>query len=241
MILRGGFTNYGEPVGILMLETRFPRPAGDIGNAGTFEFPVKYRIVRGASPERVVRLGDTQLLEPFIEAARELESGGVRAVTTSCGFLALFQKEIAAALVIPFFSSSLLQLPLVWRITGCSGPIGVLTVSAASLTDRHFEMVGAADIPRVVYGMDGSKEFGRVFMDSSLEGSRDSCTLDMELCTREIEDTAGRMMLEHPEVRAIVMECTNMPPFREAVRRRTGLPVFDIVTLTRYIYSSVRD
>ena len=97
MIARGGFTNYGEELGILMLDTRFPRIPGDIGNARTFPFPVRYRKVAGASPKRVVEEGDLSLLEPFISAARELEAEGVKAITTSCGFLAMFQKEMAAA------------------------------------------------------------------------------------------------------------------------------------------------
>src|SRR6185503_15791738 len=98
--VRGGFNQYGFTVGILMLDTRFPRIAGDMGNATTFPFPVRYQRVSGASPERVVRGG----------------AEGVRAITTNCGFLVKFQRELAAAVSVPVFTSSLLLVPLVHRM-----------------------------------------------------------------------------------------------------------------------------
>jgi len=114
MKLRGGYANYGETIGILMLDTRFPRPRGDIGNALSYDFPVRYKIVRGAHATRIMGdQPDPALLEPFIAAARELEADGVKAITTSCGFLAPFQKQLAAAVNIPVFTSSLIQAPLI--------------------------------------------------------------------------------------------------------------------------------
>src|SRR5438067_6977945 len=88
-IVRGGRTTYGESIGILMLDTRFPRIPGDVGNATTFDFPVRFKVVRGASQRRIILEGDLSLLQPFVDGARELEAEGVRAITTSCGFLAL--------------------------------------------------------------------------------------------------------------------------------------------------------
>src|ERR1700761_5181867 len=95
-IATGGKVLYGAPLGILMLEACFPRIPGDMGNATTWPFPVLYRVVKGASPERVVLQGAAGLLDAFLEAADELVSVGAEALTTNCGFLALFQKELAA-------------------------------------------------------------------------------------------------------------------------------------------------
>ena len=105
---RGGKAIYGAPLGILMLEARFARIPGDMGNAETWPFPVLYRVVRGASPERVVLGGATGLLPDFIAAARELVDQGAEAITTNCGFLALFQAELAAAVGVPVATSALL-------------------------------------------------------------------------------------------------------------------------------------
>ena len=237
MKTRGGFTNYGEDLGILMLDTRFPRIQGDIGNAGTFPFPVRYLTVKGASPKRVVEEADPSLLEPFISAARELEAAGVKAITTSCGFLALFQKELAAAVSIPVFTSSLLQIPFLSRLFGARGKVGVMTARAASLTARHFEQCGASGLPLAIAGMDNSPEFTRVFLE---KGDPSSIPfLDRDLAEQELAAVAGRLVKDNPDINFIVLECTNMPPFRKAIQESCGKPVFDIVTLAGYIHSGL--
>src|SRR5437016_10621591 len=114
--VRGGFNQYGFTVGVLILDTRFPRVVGDIGNAYTFPFPVRYHRVTGASPDLVVRRGAEGLLPNFVEGARALEREGVGAITTNCGFLVKYQREMAAAVAIPVFTSSLLLVPLVHRM-----------------------------------------------------------------------------------------------------------------------------
>ena len=80
-----------------MLEARFPRIPGDMGNGSTWPFPVLFRVVRGASPEKVVLNGATGLLQDFVAAATDLVDLGAEAITTNCGFLSIFQREIAAA------------------------------------------------------------------------------------------------------------------------------------------------
>src|ERR1700759_5156446 len=113
IIARGGKALYGVPLGILMLDARFPRIPGDMGNATTWPFPVLYRVVRGATPERVVLDAARGLLDPFLAAAAELVGLGAEAITTNCGFLSLFQRELAAHVGVPVATSSLLQVPLV--------------------------------------------------------------------------------------------------------------------------------
>src|SRR5947199_6983461 len=137
--VRGGFNQYGFTVGILMLDTRFPRIPGDMGNAQTFPFPVRYHRVAGADPERVVRGGAAALLPAFIEGARTLEDEGVGAITTNCGFLAKFQRELTASVSVPVFTSSLMLVPLVHRMLPASRRVGVMSVDASSLTREHLE------------------------------------------------------------------------------------------------------
>lgn len=233
MIVKGGRTNYGEIIGILMLDTKFPRICGDIGNAGTFSFPVKYKKVTGATSQRVVREADPTLIRPFIEAAQELEKEGVAAITTSCGFLAIFQELLANAVNVPVFASSLLQVPLVYRMLNKGQKVGIMTASKPHLTKLHFEGVGAADIPIVIYGMEKEEEFPKVFLDQKE-------TLDVSKVEKEMVEVAKLMISENSDIGAIVFECTNMPPFRKAVHEAVNLPVFDIVTLTNYVYNSLR-
>jgi len=228
----GGKNIYGFPIGILMLETRFPRIPGEIGNATTWGFPVLYKVVPKATPDIVVRKGASGMLEPFIQAARDLEREGVRAITTNCGFLALFQKEMAAAVRVPVFTSSLMQIPLVYAMIQPSQKVGILTIHARSLTQKHLAAVGAEGIPHVIYGMEGEEEFSRVILDDEME-------LDVEKSRAEHIRVAKRMIFEHPEVGAIVLECTNMPPYAAAIQEEVSLPIFDIYTLVNLIYQAV--
>jgi aspartate/glutamate racemase len=234
MRVQGGANLYGFSVGILMLDTRFPRIPGDMGNATTFDFPVRYHRVSGASPDRVVRQGQRELLPMFLEGARFLEREGVRAITTNCGFLAKFQPELAAAVSIPVFTSSLMLVPLVQRMLPPGRAVGVLTVDASSLRREHLAGAGISpDAPLVVAGLETEKEFSRVLLDDLL-------TLDVEAARREHLAVCRRMLAEHPEVGAIVLECTNMPPYRDDIQAATGLPVFDVTTLVRMVHEAVR-
>ena len=231
--VRGGFNQYGFTVGILMLDTRFPRIAGDMGNAATFPFPVRYHRVAGASPDRVVRRGAEGLLPSFVEAARALEREGVGAITTNCGFLVKYQREMAAAVTVPVFTSSLLLVPLVHRMLAPGRRVGLMTVNAAALGPEHLAGAGiGADIPLAVAGLEGEKEFTRVLLGDELE-------LDPELCREEHVRVARRLVGEHPDIGAIVLECTNMPPYTADIQRETGRPVFDITTLVRMAHDGL--
>ncbi|MCK5204007.1 MAG: aspartate/glutamate racemase family protein, partial [Desulfobacterales bacterium] len=117
MILQGGPNIYGFAIGILSLDSNFAKVPGHIKNATTFDFPVTYKIIKDARIPELMGQPDRTLLEPFIEAARELiRDEGVRAITGSCGFLAVFQKEIADAVDVPVFISSLIQVPIVYHM-----------------------------------------------------------------------------------------------------------------------------
>jgi len=231
-IVKGGKNIYGIIIGILMLETIFPRIPGELGNATSFRYPVRYHIVKGASPNRVVREKDPALLEPFIKGAQELEKFGVKAITTNCGFLAQFQPEIANAVNIPFFSSSLMQIPMVYRMLRRDQKVGVLTVNSISLTPDLFKKVGVEGIPLVVKGLENEKEFTHVMLDNIIE-------MDVDKARDENVKVAKEIIKENPDVGAIVLECTNMPPYGKAIQEAIQLPVFDIFTLTDMIYNSL--
>jgi hypothetical protein len=233
MKVRGGQNLYGYSVGILCLDTQFPRVPGDIGNADTFPFPVLYHRVSGASPDRVVRQGHRDLLPAFAEGARLLEREGVRAITTSCGFLAQFQGDLASAVAVPVFTSSLMLVPLVHRMLSPGRAVGILTVDASSLRPAHFAGAGITpDMPVVAAGLETEKEFTRVLLDDMLE-------LDVEAARAEHVAVVRRMLAEHPEIGAIVLECTNMPPYRKDIQEATGLPVFDITSLVHMVHAAL--
>jgi hypothetical protein len=232
-IASGGKSIYGAPLGILMLEARFPRIPGDMGNAETWPFPVLFRVVRGASPERVVLRGAPGLLPDFIDAARDLVDLGAEAITTNCGFLSLFQAELAAAVQVPVATSSLMQVPWVQALLPPWRRVGVLTVSAASLTPAHLAAAGVpADTP--IEGTEGGREFFRVLIKA------EKPDMDIDLATQDILAAGRALVARHPEVGAIVLECTNMPPYAAALQADLGLPVFDIYTLITWFHGGLR-
>lgn len=227
----GGKSVYGARLGILMLETRFPRIPGDMGNAGTWPFPVLYKVVRGASPRRVVLERAAGLLDVFLEAAAELVALGAEGITTNCGFLSLFQREIAAHVKVPVATSSLMQVPLVQAALPPGRRVGVLTVSARTLTRDHLAAAGAPeDTP--VAGTENGREFTRVLVG-------DEMRLDVAAAARDILEAGAALVARHPEVGAIVLECTNMPPYAALLRERTGLPVFDIFSLITWFHAGL--
>lgn len=203
-------------LGVLMLDTRFPRVLGDIGNPRSFAMPVVHRVVAGAQPQRVVREGDPALLAPFVEAARQLVEEGARAITTSCGFLVQFQAALQAAVPVPVWSSSLLKLPEL------AAP-GVVTVDALSLGAAHLHAAGAdASVP--VAGLAPGCHLQDVLL-------RDLPELDAERARADVVEAAQRLVTRWPAVREIVLECTNMPPYAKAVARATRRPVHHVLSL----------
>ena len=219
-------------IGVLCLETTFTKIPGHIRNPTTFDFPVLYQVVTGASPDRVVNQGDPTLLEPFCQAARDLQAAGAAAITSGCGFLVLFQRELADAVTVPVFASSLVQLPLVHRMLPARQKIGLLVARRPALTSRHLAAIGAETMPICVVGMDDSAEFREVM----LQGRRDE--LDVERLRADVL-TAIEPLADEPDLGALVIECTDVVPFARDIQRRLGVPVFDIVTLANSVHATL--
>ena len=243
--VRGGRNIYGAVIGIILQERTFPRIPGDMGNASTFDFPVRLHLLKGIDNSTRWRIfeGDKRLLEPFISAAKQLEQEGVKAITSTCGFLIQFQDVIADAVNIPVFMSSLLQIPLVFRLLRKDQIIGVITANASpkGLGNGHFEAAGAGGIPIVTVGMEGSKGFEAIIpvMDDSLPPRKDREILHPEQLRDDIVERAEKLVNENPNAGAIVLECANLPPYAKAIQDAVNLPVFDFVTLTNFVYSAV--
>lgn len=227
----GGKSLYGASVGILMLDARFPRIPGDMGNALTWPFPVHYRIVRGASPDQVVRQNAEGLRGVFIEAAQELVRDGVDGITTNCGFLSLFQEDLAAAVNVPVLSSSLMQVAMVNRLLPKGKRTGILTISASSLTREHLLR---ADVPTdtPIGTTEGGQEFTRVILG-------DAPDLDIRAARDDNVAAARALVAKYPDLGALVLECTNMSPYAADIQSAIGLPVFSIVSLISWFQSGL--
>jgi len=206
-------------LGIVMLDTRFPRPPGDIGHPDTFAragIPVRYLRVKDASPTRVVIEADAALHTPFVGAMQQLAADGAALISTSCGFLAAQQSLFAKAVPVPVISSSLLQCADLDRP-------GIVTFDAASLSCAVLQGAGVSP-GTPVQGLQPGCELHRRILANEPE-------MDLAAAERDVVQSALQLVERHPGIRHIVLECTNMPPYRAAVEKATGLPVHDIETL----------
>jgi len=230
--LKGGKNFYGQPIGIIQLDTRSPKIPGDVSNAFTFDFPVRYKVVKGINTKRIIQHPDSSVVKNFIEAAQELEAEGVRAITTSCGYLIWFQKEIANSVNVPVFTSSLIQVPMVARMIRTDQKIGILVADSRTINKNHLKAANIENIPIVIKGSEDTPAFYNTY---PVGGE----TLNYSACREGVINMVRNMLKEHPEIGAIVCEGTNYSPFRSDVIAATGIPFFDIVTLTRMVYQCI--
>lgn len=221
---------YGESIGILILDASYPCIPGNVGNASTFPFPVRYQEVVGASIDRLLNQRDASLLGPFVEAAKRLENRGVKAITGACGFMAQFQPQVRAAVKIPVFLTSLLQIPFIFQITG--KPVGIITANAACLSSEHFEGAGIPDgLPVVMAGMEGQTEFREAILEE--KGTLDSAKIE-----REVVQVARDLVMGHPDIGAILLECSDLPPYARSVQQAVHLPVYDFFSMITYVHGA---
>jgi hypothetical protein len=217
------------PMGLRQLETL----VGNSTNPATYAYPVRFKPVRGANARTILENPDYAVLQTMIADAQALVAEGVRAITTSCGFNAIFQHELAAAVKVPVFTSSLLQVPLVRQVHGPDCEIGILTANAGALRPEHLSRVGIAGTAGLhILGLERCAEWRRIFSEPDAE-------IDLARIEQEVVGTARRACADHPDLRAFVLECTDLPPFSATIRRATGLPVFDVVTMIDYLHSSL--
>ncbi|MBC7608283.1 MAG: aspartate/glutamate racemase family protein [Polaromonas sp.] len=207
-------------LGVVMLDTRFPRLPGDIGHPDAFGVPTSLRVVKGAWPDKVVQSGAGlragRVVPAFVFVVRAMERDGAKAITTSCGFLVLLQKELQAAVKVPVVTSSLLQLP---GLLAAQLKVGVLTISGGKLGVEHLR---AAGVPRdrlkdvVVQGVDPKGEFATAILGNQLY-------MDVIQASAEVVAAAVALKKREPSLQHLVLECTNMPPYRDAIEAATGM------------------
>ena len=234
--LTGGRAFYGEAIGILMLDMRAPLIPGNVGNATSYGFPVRYKILdtlpsdwwcdeEGASERRQ---------DIFIKKALELEKEGVRAITTGCGFFAKYQTAASEALSIPLFNSPLLLVPMVSRMIGPNKRVGIISAGGSHLKGAFLENVGIdASIPIAVDGLEDKPEFYDVHV------TQKKATINPQKMEKEVVEVAERLTAKFPDIGALVFECSDLPPYAAAVQAAVNLPIFDFITLINMVYMAV--
>ncbi len=226
-------TSYaGVRLGILMLQSTYPRIYGELGNAHNWDFPVSYAIVKGADVNSIVEDDARHLYDLFLWHGNRLVQEGCTAITTSCGYLSLLQDQLSGDLGVPVATSSLMQYPMIKQFLPADKQVGIITINKASLTDDHLTCAGVAlDAPLV--GLEGRREINRVILTPEP-------TLDVYKSQQDVLDAAFELQKSVPNLGAILLECTNLSPYACAVSQAIKVPVFDINTMVNWFVNGVQ-
>jgi len=230
---------YGMGLGIIILDDVYPGFPGDVRNASAYPFPIQYEIAEGVDIVALVREKDkSPCLAPIQRAANKLEKMGCRAIAAECGYFAYFQKDIAGYVDIPVFMSSLLQVPFAQQLIGRDKVVGILVAREDCMTPAHLEAVGIQ--PGSNYVITGAEDDGRCpeFEHLWHEPKRtDPPGAYYDKAEREFLQVAVDFYHAHPNMGAMVLECTGMQPFARAIQREIDIPIFSWGTLLDYAYS----
>ena len=227
-----GQASYGESIGILLLDTFAPYIPGDVANATTYSFPVRFKKVKNLTVERIFNK-DIRFLDNMINAGRELVEEGVKAITGDCGFMALFQKEMVKQLKVPVFLSSLLQLSFITKIISDDQKVGIITANSSILDASLLKEVGIrSTVSLCIRGMEDKENFKKSIIE-------EIGWLDSEKIEKEVVHIAKEMIREEPKIKVILLECSILPPYGAAVQEAVNLPVFDYITMINYVYSAI--
>jgi Asp/Glu/hydantoin racemase len=221
----------GYPIGILALELFYPLLPGNVVNPWTYDFPVRIKVVRGATIERIFR-NDPTLLDDFIAAGEELMEEGVRALTGACGFFANYQKQLAEHFPIPVAMSSLIQVPWIKSMLKKDEKVGIITANSPAITPYLMESVGITDESSfVVEGIQDVSQW-KPLVDMEDNG------FNHTILTQEIVEVAKRMCEEN-NIGAILIECSDLPPYAAAIQQAVNLPVYDYITMINWMSSGL--
>lgn len=217
------------PQGLLQLEAL----PGNSTNPASYAYAVRLHRIAGANVHTILENPDPAVLRNMQLDARMLVAQGIQAITTSCGFNAIFQRELAEAAGVPVLTSSLLQVPLARQIHGAAAQICIITANAQALRGEHLQAVGITNTEGLhIVGLEQCPEWSRMFAEPTAE-------VDLALIAQEVLGTARRALAAHPGIRAFVLECTDLPPYADAIRHQSGLPVFDFITMVNHLHSAL--
>lgn len=234
----GGAKAHAACLGVIRLDYDYPPAPGDIDHPGSFGYDVFYRVVPGLT-FAICQSGKMtpEVEKEFLEAVDWLIAKGVSGITGDCGFMMYFQHIARQHTTIPVFMSALAQLPAVTCGFSKFELIGVMTANGETLRpmrnlikdecgvdpeERRFIIIGCENIP----GFDAVAAGGKV---------------NVEKVTPGMVELAKQTQLQHPKIRCFLLECTELPPYADAIRSATGVPVYDAITGCNFFISGCQD
>ncbi|HHX22405.1 MAG: aspartate/glutamate racemase family protein [Tepidanaerobacteraceae bacterium] len=236
MEYKGGRPFYGDLLGVIMLDMQAPLIPGNVGNAMSYDFPVRYKVLKGFPADWWSdEIGaDESRCKMFIQAAKELEAEGCKAITSGCGFFAIYQKRVAAEVNIPVFLSPLVMVPMLSMMIGPNKKVGIITAGGRHLKGDFLKTVGIDEnVNFAVGGLDDTEEFYKIHVTCEKD------TINPKKVEEEVVQAAEDLLKKHPDIGCFVFECSDIPPFAREVVKRTGIPVFDFIGLAHMVARAI--
>jgi aspartate/glutamate racemase len=226
----------GVTIGLVQMRANVPMMPGNMGNASTYDFPMLYREMPNV--DNIMDVMNPEMTKNFtdgvVEAAKWLELQGVSAIMGNCGFFGHYQQAVQERIDTPFFSSSLMMMPMIVTSLPRNKKVGVLTANGPLLASgqamencglsrelqaSHVVVEGCEDDPEFAYAM-------------SAEGKFNASRFE-----RDILEGIKRLLKKDKDIAVIMLECTEHPPHAVAVQKLAKMPVWDYTSLTNWVYS----
>lgn len=221
----------GYSVGILYIENvNYPMMPGNVVNAYSYDFPVRMMAVPNLTNHRLFA-ADPSIAEDIIAAAKHMvEKEGVRAISSACGFFGNFHRMVAEAVDVPVALSSLVQLPWIKSMIKPAQKVGILTANASAITPKLFKNCCIDNYENIVIKDTMHTENFAAVVDN--RGHFDNGKARDEVVKAALELFEG-----DNDIGAILLECSDMPPYAAAIQEATQLPVFDFITLIKWLHN----
>lgn len=232
MNIQMGYPFYGQYMGVLVFSNVTPRIPGDAGHAESFSYPVRYEVIKGGFADLIDN--NDEIKENILQGCRNLKKVGVRGIVGDCGMMSLYQDCVGEEVGIPFVGSSLCQIPTVWQMIGRRGSIGIITGHSELLSEKHLRASGwEDDISLSIQGLQGESHFNETIIQGGMY-------LDIDLMRRDILHASTVLQKKTPDLRAIIIECSNLSTYSRDVSNHCRVPVFDTMSAANLLSYAVR-
>lgn len=139
--------------------------------------------------------------------------------------------RLAARLPIPVATSALIQVPSILSILPAGRAVGIITFDAARLTNTHLERLHIDASRCYIRGTTPGGPLQR-----HIRNGKEYIHADI---VYELVGIAQGLLMDHPDIRAFCLECTQMPAFADDISNAVQLPVYDVYTMGCWFYSSL--
>lgn len=239
---------YAKMLGVIRLDDyplyceggRYNPVPGDIDAAQSFCYPVKYAIAKDCTFKNLCNPQSflfnehlkKQMEDGIKKAIQTLEDAGCTAITSDCGLFIWMQQFAREQTQKQIIMSPLVFLSSMLQSSGQKNKIAIFTSKGKSirylLKSKHMNKFLLGYRKRlIIVGCDEQK-YGIVDGFEAIEAGD---TVDVKKVKIGIRNVARNVLKKHPDVKAILVECTEMPAYSDSIREETNLPVFDAITV----------